>query len=154
MKIRKAKLSDLDYIIDCMYRTHVIENKLNSNINPKWALENEYKWDIAQEIIDNDFLILIWEEKGHNVWILTWDNWRKPSFRFYKRFSNLNYLYIEEEFRKKWYAEELCIKFFKWAKKKWSDRVLLKVLDNNKSANNLYKKLWFENHYITLWKDL
>ena len=154
MKIRKAKLTDLDYIIECIHNIFIVENKLNSNINPKWALWNEYKWGIAQEIIDNDFLILILEDKGNKIWIISWDNWRKPNLWHYKRFSNLNFLYIEDEFRKKWYAEELCNKFFIWAKKKWSDRVLLNVLDNNKNANKLYKKLWFEINTISLWKDL
>lgn len=154
MKIRKAKLEDLDYIIDCLYKTLEFEKKLNKNINPKWAFKNDFRWEIAQQIIDDDFLVLLWEENWNKIWILTWDNWRRPNFWLYKRFSNLNYIFIEEEFRKRWYAEELSEIFFKWAKKQWSDRVLLNVLDNNDAANKLYIKLWFETQYITLWKDL
>ncbi len=154
MKIRKAKLSDLDYIIDCMYKVWLVENKCNEKINPKWALRNEYKWWIAQEIVDNYYLVLIWEEKGKRVWILAWDSWNKPNFWFYKRMSNINYLFIEEEYRKKWLAEMLCEEFFKRAKKKWSDRVLLTCLDNNIPAKSLYKKMWFETHILNLGKNI
>jgi GNAT superfamily N-acetyltransferase len=154
MRIRKARWEDLDYIIKSIHNICIYENNINSKINTKQPLKNYYKWIIAKEIVDNDYLILIAEEKWEKVWILTWEISGKNSFWNYKKFSDLNFLYVEEEHRKKWYAKKLCNRFFEWAKKKWSDRVLLNALGDNFRAIEFYEKLWFSTHTVNLWKNL
>lgn len=153
MKIRKAKLEDLDYIIDSMHKLYLSEKKINDNINPKWALTNSFKARIASEIVNNEYLILILEENWNNLGILAWDDWNSSYYWNYKKFSNINYLYIDESFRNKWYAKALCDKFFKWAKKRWCDVVNLNTLWKSESIE-LYKKLWFWIHTINWLKKL
>jgi len=154
LNIRKAKLSDLSYIIDSIHNIFIFETKINSKISPKWARKNSFKADLANEIISDEYLILILEKNQKQIWILHWEIAEKWNFWNYKKFSYLNYIYIEEDFRKLWYWERLCNDFFNWAKDKWSDRVIIEAIPENLDAIKLYQNLWFSTHIMKLWKDL
>ncbi len=154
IKIREAKLSDLDFIISSIYKLRLYENKLNPKINTKMILEEGYRSQIKEEIDNKSCLILILEDNNENAGILIWNILKRWVVYDYKLFSELRYLYISDKFRRKWYAEKLSNEFFKWAKDRGSDRVVLTGVRRNEWALNFYKKIWFEHMEFSLGKNL
>ena len=154
MKIRKAKLSDLDYIIDCIYNIRVTEKELFSKLNPDAILADKFVKHIKEEINLDSYYIWIAKQNDEKVWMIIWKITENNSVWDYKLYSVLNYLFVWEKYRKKWYAEDLCKEFFEWAKNKWADRMTLSGMVWNDWAYNLYKKLGFKESVFMLGKDL
>lgn len=154
MRIREAKLSDIDSVINLINLLEKTEKSLNPKISGTATFSNEYKADIANEIVNDNNLILLVEYWEEIVWILAWEVWERHNFWVYEKFAHLDQLYIEKKFRNQGFAEKLCKYFFDWVKKKWCDIVVLSVLEQNKIARELYKKLGFKTHILKLEKQL
>ena len=154
MEIQKAEIQDLDYIINSIYNILVYEKTLNKKILPEAVVNEEFKNSVKNNIENKSYFIRVLKENGENAWLIYWKLVKNSKAWDYNLYSNLDYLFIWEKFRKKWYAEKLISEFISWAKEKWSDRMTLKWMIWNEKAYNLYQKMWFKESLFFMGKDL
>lgn len=155
MQIRRAEKKDMKKLLSFLNEIYIYEQKINHKIiSPSEEFLDKIQEEIWEQLQDDNHLFLVWEIHDEVIWFLMWKIGDKPNVWSYSLFSYIEWIYIDENFRKKWYAQKLCEEFFKWAKSKGSDRVLLDVLHENMSAKKFYEKLWFSVHTITLGKNL
>lgn len=155
MDIRIANENDISTLLIFLNKIFIYEQKINTEIITP---SKEFLWKIESEMLEqvwnNRYFFLIWEVNGEAIWFLKWRLGDKPGIWSYNRFSYIEALFIDEKYRKRWFAQNFCDRFFTWAVKNWSDKVLLDVIKGNVKAVKLYEKLWFTHHTITYGKDL
>lgn len=155
MIIRVATADDLDYVLECLSSIFLYEEEIRKDIkspSEEFILKN--KALILEQLENKNYLFLIWQVDSQDVWFLSGRMGDTPRVWSYERFSHIEAVFIKEEYRKHWFAKKLCENFFDWARQKWSDRVLLDVLDENVDARGLYEGLWFGIHIHTLAKNI
>lgn len=73
---------------------------------------------------------------------------------FWKSGGNIEFLYVDHEFRRRGIATKLINEFVKFIKSKNYDEVSLKFNIKNANAEKLYRKLGFETAFITMKRKL
>ncbi len=85
------------------------------------------------------------------IWFIFWyikeTNWLYTEKRV---FWNISHLFVSKEFRWKWISTKLKSRFIEFMKEKDINELRLKVYDNNKKAQEIYKKWWFNTLKIEM----
>ncbi len=68
----------------------------------------------------------------------------------YAQTGYIKWIYIEQDFRGKWWWKLLIEAMFNWFKDEDIHLVQLGVLTSNIEAMELYKKLWFQSYYTKM----
>lgn len=154
MRILKATLKDLDFLHESCKKILNFEKSINPNISLNWVNWEEFKADIAKDLLLSDYIYFLLQKENKNIWFICWGYNEEKKWWNYKKIVTLDYIFIEENERWKWYSKKLIEKFENWGKNKWCDFIKLIAVPENKKALNLYKKLWFKVHLINIWKKL
>ncbi len=154
MEMRRATLQDLDYILECLHSLWKYEASINHQFKAEGYITNSMKSEIAWEIVDDSYVILIWEKNSENIWICYWYKGKKSSFWNYDILSEIDYLFVEEKYRNKWYAKKMMQEMCKILKKHGADTVRLKMISWNTIAEDFYKGMGFREVFSTFDKKL
>ena len=95
----------------------------------------DYDLDL-EKLKDNIISFLVFKDKGEIISFLEYSN-------YYER-SEINNLYVEEEYRKNGIASKLIDKYIEILKESNIDSITLEVNEHNIAAINLYKKKGFK----------
>lgn len=154
MIVKKATLNDIDAIVDFYKRTAEYEKSLNDSIGAGHFDEENFRADIAREILLSEFYYAFAVENDEFVGFLSWYLKEKNNWWTYNQIAYIDHLFVEEKSRGKGIARILMADFEAWANKNGADLVIIEVIPENQNAENIYRHLWYENHMICLHKTL
>lgn len=105
--------------------------------------------------LDNLKIIYIKNDHNEVIGFLFWLKKTEEVIYFEnKDYLYINYLYIKEKEQWKWLSSKLKDLIINEARKMWLKELRLHVADNNKKAQSIYKKWWFDDYYHLLKKEL
>ncbi len=155
-----AEKKDLETIIWFFQSAMEFEKTLK----PDFDISPVYLEDFREEILEDlecmeenqsiYFLLKVWWK---NIWFISWNIaiWPKD---IWKRSNptHFDYVFIDEKYRWKFYNRKpyaclLIEKLETWSKNQGSDFIYWRVLERNKKAVSLYKKLNYKEIKIDDW---
>ena len=147
--IRKAQIADLSVVQKLSQDLIQYENgivKEDYLVSLDWAL-NQDGYNNYKSNIENDYLYVACKKNDIIGYMTCWINKKKP----WDKYDTLEIgnLYVKEEYRNL----GIGTRFIEIAKKICKDKNIkyleLKVLSENKSAREFYKKMKFSDYIIT-----
>jgi ribosomal protein S18 acetylase RimI-like enzyme len=153
MKIRKAKLEDLDEVVKLS-----LEEERHFKRQEKddiYALKNKRSHvKIAKnKIIKKEKVVVVAEDNGKLVGYLYGGIWRTPSCKITKR-GVLDDIFILTKYRDKGTGTKLAEAFFNWLKERKIKHIVLYVSKINEKAIKLYERIGFKINYFEMLKKL
>ncbi|MFA5368752.1 MAG: GNAT family N-acetyltransferase [Candidatus Paceibacterota bacterium] len=154
MKIQKAKIKNLDEIVDLSSESAVLHEKLT----PYYKLDKNFKTilkkSLKKNIYSSNGLILIAEEDNEIVgYLLAFKNYRPEMFDI-KKTGLIADIFIRENCRKKGVGKLLVKGSFDWFKKSKIKTVEINIESKNKPALNFWNTLDFKEVSIEKYKEL
>lgn len=149
--IREAKIEDLKKIQELSQELIEFEKNMTKNeylVSMNWALSNKgyenYKKNIERE---NDFLYVVCINENIIGYMTCWINNKKD----WDKYSTLEIgnIYVKEKYRGKGIGTELINTAKKICKEKDIKYMQLKVLSDNSSAINFYRKNGLFDYILT-----
>lgn len=155
IKLREANINDLNSIRLLNKKLFLEEfERYDKTINCEWPLSEEGNNFYTERILGPNgcAFVLIENEKiiGYLVGSLSKDEF----YRCINNFAELDDMFILPEYRNKGYGGMLYEEFIRWCKSKNVKCLKVLVTAKNKEAIQFYKKKGFEDHNVTLEKDL
>jgi GNAT superfamily N-acetyltransferase len=149
--IRKAKVKDIDVIVNFEKKLIKSADDIMNNYCPKHCVDYRLKKDYGEilstyikgRIYSKNDAVFIAELNGKPVGHMIISIKKShPIFKM-ERYGRINTVYIEEGFRGKGISSKLKNEAFQWFKKKGIHRVSLNVVLENEKALRAYKKWGF-----------
>ncbi|MBI4116686.1 GNAT family N-acetyltransferase [Candidatus Pacearchaeota archaeon] len=154
--IRKATIEDLEDIQKLNLQLFEKEyNEYDKTLNLRWTFGKDGADYFKKRIKDskNSFtIVVVIDEKivGYLVGAIC----KLESYRNVDNSAELENMFVLKEHRNKGIGKELINKFLKWCEEKKVKRIKLVASAQNKKAIELYKNLGFNEHSITLEKEI
>jgi ribosomal protein S18 acetylase RimI-like enzyme len=149
--IRQAKIEDLEAIQNLSYGLFQAEKDRDQYLNHQWSYA-EYGEKYFRGHIENrkdDKICFVAEFAGEIVGYLAGAVMEIELWRPVKR-TELENIFIKEEFRNKQVGTLLVQKFFEWSKEKGVDLIKVTAYASNDKAINFYKQNGFNPQSLTL----
>lgn len=138
ISISGAKKSDAPILNDLLTKLIKEEKKHDDNVNDNIQIKSYY-----ENIIDNDSSCILIARYQNDVVGYLYGSLFDQGDSYLKLTSVIDALYIENEFRNKGIGSALIETFKNWSLSKGVEIIEIKVLNNNNSAINTYKKSGF-----------
>lgn len=154
MIIKKATLNDIDVIVDFYKRTAEYEKSLNSRIGTGHFDEENFRADIAREILLSEFYYAFAVENDEILGYIVWCIKEKTAWWTYRRMAYIDHIFVEEKHRKKGVAKFLMENFENFCKKFDVEIITIEAIPENIGAISAYEKLDFKPYMVHLWKHI
>lgn len=151
MNIRKATINDLETIQDLNLMLFKKEQKeYDEKLNINWTFSeigtNYYK----AKINDSKSIALVAEEKDKIVGYLVGGLCKTYNYRNITLMSELENMFILDDYRSKGIGSELIQKFITWSKEQGAERAHVEASAQNDQAISCYRKNGFEDYTLDL----
>ena len=140
MKIRYAKDSDFDFLINGLEKNRILENRPKKDIKAKPSDKKEFRIAIKKKNIR-----IVEEDKKPIAFI-----YFRTDFKvmyIYDKFFWVDLIYVKENQRGKRLGKKLYEDVFKIAKKKGYKRIIIDIFDANTNSLGFHKKVGFKPIY-------
>ncbi len=159
MKIKKAKLEDLNQIIELWEKYEEFEEKFvdlkkQDYVRKRKEAEKNMKENFKRCIKGNKAEIFVAEDNNEIIGFILISKSKGDDIHDFDFYGEMNYAYIKPEFRGKGIASNFFKKTKKWFKKNNLKYVKLDVNIKNMKARRIYEKWGFEDYEIGMWKKL
>ena len=147
MKIRHAKDSDFEFIIEGLEKTRIIDKRAKKDIKANLSDKRFFRNAIKKKHIR------VIENKEEPIGFLNFMTKQKLPY-INDKFFWIDLIYIKENYRKKGLGKLLHKDVIKIAKKKGYKTIMLDIFDSNKNSQKSHKKLGFKPVYTTYKKKI
>jgi len=153
MRIRKARISDLDQIVElgykllkhhCRYR-----NYYQTSPNKAERIKHQKKY-FRKELKSRNSHFLVAEQHGRLIGYVIGKIVNNPIILKEKKHGDVAEIYVDKAYRGKGLGTKLMKACFEWFKKRKVSRAVVKYDAKNKQAENTYRKSGFrpfQNEY-------
>ncbi len=150
--IRKATLSDFDNLLKLNKDLFLFEKKFSETYNENWPYETAGKEYFARLIVGDKSACFVAEENGEIVgYLMAYCG--EYAYRNVNPISELENMFVKEEFRNKGIGSKLVEEFKKWSKEKGAKRLKVMLYATNLDALEFYKKHGFADFAVVLEQD-
>jgi len=153
--IKKASIDDLEIVRD--FTKKLISNsfdKYDPTININFADTDGGKNYLEKSINNDDRIVLLAESDGKIVGYILAMIEKVGDFRIIDNQCEIDFLWVEEEYRVQGIATKLLKSVDEWCIEKGIKRVIVSVDPKNAKAIELYKELAFSECDLHLGKNL
>ncbi len=140
MKIRYAKASDFDFLVEGLEENRVLENRPKKDIKARQSDKNEFRQAIRKKNIR------VVEENRKPIAFLYF----RTNFNvmyIYDKFFWVDLVFVKEVYRGKGLGKLLYKDAIKIAKNKGFKKIIIDVFDSNQKSIEFHKKLGFNPIY-------
>lgn len=150
MKLRYAKDSDFDFLIEGLEKNRVLENRPKQQLKAKPSDKRQFRQAIKNKNIR------IVEENGKPIAFLHFKTNFKAARRggFNERFFWVDLIYVKENHRRKGIGKLLYDDAVKLAKKKGYKKIVIDIFESNTNSRRFHKALGFEPIYTIYQKEV
>lgn len=138
--IRKADVNDAQIANSFLTKLIQDEKKYDKNINENCVVHTLY-----ENFIENEQNCILIAENNGIVMGYLYGFILNGGDAYIDVVTQLDAMFVDEEYRKLGIGNALIDEFKKWSKQKNAKYIELKVCNNNEDAISLYKKNGFEN---------
>lgn len=146
--IRKAKTEELKIVQDLNSGLFTSDGPRDKYMNHNWPHE-EGKEYFSKRITADNSICLVAEIDSEIVGYLAGAVMEVESWRPVKR-TELENMFVKEEFRSQGVGAKLVEEFIKWSKEKGVDRSLVVAYATNEKAIKFYQKTGFDPESVSL----
>jgi ribosomal protein S18 acetylase RimI-like enzyme len=141
--IRKARDTELKTVQDLNYALFVSDSKSDQELNMNWPYEDGK--DYFKKMIEGSIGACFVAEVGGEVigYLAGSIKAQTPSYRPVKR-SELENMFVREEYRNKGIGEKLVKKFLSWSKENGISNTFVSAYSPNHGAIRYYERLGFK----------
>ncbi len=148
VNIRKAKIEELKTVQDLNRDLFVSDGPRDKYLNHNWPYEGGKEY-FSKRITDGNSICLVAEIDNEIVGYLAGAVMEVESWRPVKR-TELENMFVKEEFRSKGVGAKLVNEFFNWSKTKGVERSLVVAYATNEKAIKFYQKMGFDPESVSL----
>lgn len=152
LAVREATLEDLKIILKLNSDLFDSDFIHDDQLNLDWTYK-EGKESFEKRIKDEDKLVLVAEIDGMIIGYLAGGITKTESWRPIKR-SELENIFIKENFRDKEVGTKLFEKFLNWSSRKGAKKLFVDTYAKNEKAVSFYEKMGFELKSLVFEKDI
>lgn len=153
--IRKAKEEDLEKIQNLNLQLFKKEyEEYDPSLDLDWTLGEKWKKYFLDRILWKNSCVFVVQDTNLVVWYLAWSISETHSYRKLVTCAELENMFIEKEYRLKWWWKLLFESFKNWCDSKNVKRILVEASAWNKEAIDFYRKKWFKDYSLKLEMDL
>lgn len=146
--IRKAKIEELKIVQDLNSELFTSDGPRDKYMNHNWP-HNEGKEYFSKRIVGDNSICLVAEIDNQIVRYLAGAAMDVESWRPVKR-TELENMFVKEEFRSQGVGAKLVEEFIKWSKEKGVDRSLVVAYATNEKAIQFYQRMGFDPESVSL----
>ena len=154
MKIKKAKIENLNEIVELSSSSAIFHEKLNSYNSLDNKFNDILRSSLEKNINSSDDLILIAEEDNEVLGYLLASKIDRPEMFDIKNVGLIIDVFIKENNRKKGIGELLVKESFNWFKKENIKIIEISITPENKSALKFWDNLNFKDFSINKYKKI
>jgi ribosomal protein S18 acetylase RimI-like enzyme len=151
MIIRKAIINDLKRIQELNYMLFQKEEKeFDDSLNMNWGYSDAGKNYFIGKIKDEKNITFVAEDNAKIVGYLAGGICETQVYRNIKEMTELENMFILDEYRSKGIGSSLMREFVEWSKNKGAERIHVEASALNHQAINFYKKNNFKEYLLDL----
>ena len=150
--IRKARIDELGQIQNLTHRLFAYETKSDRLLNTRWPYQQGKKV-LEIRIRGGKFVCFVAEFDKKIVGYLTGEVKKGEPWKPVRK-SELESMFVQDEYRSKGIGRKLTREFLKWSKKKGVKRAVVFAYVANKRAVKFYKRLGFNEDTIFFEKEV
>ena len=148
--IRKGNINDLALIQKFNQELFDFEIPWHNTYNRDWPYQERGILFFTDRLNEKDGIVLIAFVNNNPVGYLCGGWLRSYTFRIEKLFSQLDNMYVKEEFRHHGIGKKLMDEFIKWSKEKGVSVIRVEAVYENIKALEFYRKNNFKDHSVIL----
>lgn len=148
LSIRKAKIEELKIVQDLNSGLFTSDGPRDKFMDHNWPYEGGKEY-FSKKITDDSSICLVAEVDNEIVGYLAGTVMEVESWRPVKR-TELENMFVKEEFRSNGIGAKLVSEFFNWSKTKGVQRSLVVAYATNEKAIKFYKKMGFDPESVSL----
>lgn len=148
INIRKAKIEELKTVQDLNRDLFASDGPRDKYLNHNWPYEDGRSY-FSKRITDDNSICLVAEIDNEIVGYFAGAVMEVESWRPVKR-TELENMFVKEEFRSKGVGAKLVNEFFNWSKTKEVQRSLVVAYVTNEKAIKFYQKMGFDPESVSL----
>lgn len=141
MEIRKAKIEELDMLLD--FEEKIIEAE--RPFNPILKEKNAHYYDLNELLASDSAAVLVAEIDGEIVASGYVAEKKAESYMNFESYAYLGFMYVKPEFRGKGVNQKVLDELIKWAKNRGVKDFFLNVNCQNSPAIKAYEKAGFDS---------
>lgn len=154
MKIRKAKIKDLEDVIELSYESAIYHKKLTLYYDTSKDVKEVLTKSLKKNIYSSNSCIFIAEENNKIIgYLLAFKINRSEMFKV-KKAGLIADVFIERDYRRKGIGDKIVEECFNWFKKDKISFVEINVEFSNRQAMNFWNKKGFKNVSIERYKKI
>lgn len=147
IRVRRAKLEDVEVIDNFQNGIGEHERELDSNIKPEGKIRYYTLEDIKDLISSEEAIIFIVENENGPIGCGSGSIQKiHADWSRYDKKGNIGMMYVEEKYRSQGIGKIILEKLLDWFKEKGIKDIRLQVYENNDIAVNAYKKAGFKKY--------
>ena len=147
MKLRYAKNTDFDFLMEGLEKNRILENRPKKDIKAKKSDKEEFRKAIRKKSIR------VLEENEKPVAFLYFRADFKVMY-VYDKFFWVDLVFVKEDYRGKGFGKLLYQNAIKIAKKKGFKKIIIDVFEANKNSIEFHKGLGFNPIYTIYQKKI
>ena len=152
--IKKAKIEDLEALLEIKLEAKREERKTNKNLDPIGKVKNVYKEYLKKDLESKYREVFMALDGKKIVGLVVGRIYRSLKVTGYERRVSLGNLFVKPEYRKKGIAKKMMSSFIEWCNSENIKTITLSVYPQNTHVHELYSKVGFEDFCITMHKKL
>ena len=154
MRIRNATLDDFEALKRFKILSKKEEMKYSETLKPLEHTKEKYLDYLKTDLTRQWRAIFVAAEDDKIIGMVLGKRYNTISISKYKKKGYISNLYVDKEYRKKGIGGKLILHTLKWLKKQGVPHITVEVHIKNSAAQNLYRKLGFNDYTIKLTKNI
>ena len=147
MKLRYAKSTDLDFLIEGLERNRVLENRPQGQIKARPSDKQQFEQAIARRNIR------VAEQNGEPIAFIYFRTDFKILY-LHQRIFWVDLIYVKEDQRRRGLGRLLYQDVTDIARKKGFKKVTIDIFDSNRASRKFHRALGFQPIYTIYQKDI
>lgn len=147
MKIRYAKPSDFNFLIEGLEKNRVLEGRAKKDIKAKPLDKQRFRTGIKKKTIR------VVEDEGKSIGFVYFRTDFKVMY-IYEKFFWVDLIYVDKKHRRKGLGKLLYKDVFKIAKKKGYKKIIIDIFEKNNKSLGFHEKIGFKPLYTIYEKKI
>lgn len=153
VKVRKAKKSDFEKVLDLEKQLWDTEKVFFDNINDEYYLNEETEKEVLRNILSRKNIVLV-AENEHGVIGVIQGYIIKNKYAYKRKIAFIDKLVVDKNYRKNGIGKLLINEYSSFVKNKDCHFLKLNAFEQNIPAIKCYKNLGFEEYSIMYIKEI
>jgi ribosomal protein S18 acetylase RimI-like enzyme len=148
--IRKATSKDIDNLLALSSRLIHFDHQFDPTMDVNWPLSSAGRDFFIERLESEDGIVLVAELDNRMVGYLIGGKIPADEFRIIPFLAELEEIFIDENCRGHAIGAKLWNEFLTWCRQHKLPRITVSVTARNQGAIGFYKKIGFQEYYLSL----